>query len=115
MSSREWLTVTCETQFPDLPAQITAYFRARRGGDVVVFAAPGWDFRNRNRAGHGGIRPADMHVPLLIAGPGVPCGWLKAVRTADAMPSLLQLLGKNPPAGLDGKSFIPKPAATQPK
>jgi len=115
MSPREWLTVTCETQFPDLPAQITAYFRARRAGDVVVFAAPGWDFNNRNRAGHGGIRPADMHVPLLIAGPGVPRGWLKAVRTADVMPSLLQLLGKEPPAGLDGRSFLPQPPATRPK
>ena len=106
MTPREWLEATAATNYPDLPAQILAYFRARRAGDMAVFAAPGWDFRNSNRAGHGGLRPQDMHVPLLLAGPGVPKGRPGAARTVDLMPTLLRLLGRRIPAGLDGRSLV---------
>lgn len=107
MGQRQWLKATCNTQYPDLPAQILAYFRAPRAGDVAVFAAPGWDFRDSNKAGHGGLRPGEMHVPLLIAGPGVPKGRLDAVRTVDVMPTILKLLGRPLPAGMDGQPIIP--------
>ena len=107
IGEREWLELTHRTDFPDLPSQIVAYFRARRAGDIVLFAAPGWDFNTVNRAGHGGLRPGDMHVPLLLAGPGVPKGRLNAVRTADVMPTLLKLLGRDAPADLDGQMLIP--------
>ncbi|MDY6914568.1 MAG: alkaline phosphatase family protein [Planctomycetota bacterium] len=107
LTGRQWLEATAETEFPDLPAQILAYFRARRAGDIAVFAAPGWDFFNVNRAGHGGLRPADMHVPLLIAGHGAAKGRLKTARTADVMPTLLKLLGRPVPEGVDGKALLP--------
>jgi len=107
MTARQWLEATVETNYPDLPAQILAYFRARRAGDIVVFASPGWDFNNKNRAGHGGLRRQDMHVPILLAGPGVPRGRLRAARTVDVMPTILQLMGRNIPPGLDGQSLLP--------
>ncbi|HUU60342.1 MAG TPA: alkaline phosphatase family protein [Phycisphaerae bacterium] len=103
---RWWLRATAGTQHPDLPAQILAYFRARRAGDIALFAAPGWDFGMENRAGHGGLRPGDMHVPLLIAGPGVPKGEADIARTVDVMPTLLQLLGRPIPEGLDGEALF---------
>ena len=104
---REWLAVTHETDYPDLPVQILAYFRSPRAGDIAVFAAPGWDFYVKNRAGHGGLRPEDLHVPLLLAGPGVPHRRVRFARTVDLTPTLLQLLGAKPLRGIDGVSLIP--------
>jgi len=108
---RAWLEATADTRFPGLPAQMVAYFRARRAGDLAVFAAPGWDFHVRNRAGHGGLRPEDMLVPLLLAGPGVPHRQIDAAQTVDLMPTLLHLLGRPIPPGLDGQSLV-GPAAS---
>ncbi len=102
-SPDEWLAATIATEFPGLPAQLVAYFRARRAGDLAVFAAPGWDFRTQNRAGHGGLRPADMLVPMMLAGPGVPRGTVTVAQTVDLMPTLLHLLGRPIPADLDGR------------
>lgn len=109
MTPRQWLEATYHTDYPDLPAQLLAYFRDPKSGDIAAFAMPGWDFGGPNHAGHGGLRPLDMQPPMMIAGPGVPHGRIEGpVRTVDLMPTILQLLGKEPPAGLDGKSFIPK-------
>ncbi len=107
MTGRQWLRATAETDYPDLPAQILAYFRSKLAGDIAVFAAPSWDFNNINRAGHGGLRPEDMHVPVLLAGPGVPNIRLKTARVVDVMPTLLDLLGRRIPPDLDGQSLIP--------
>ncbi|MBN2581442.1 MAG: alkaline phosphatase family protein [Planctomycetes bacterium] len=106
-SPRQWLAATVDTQFPGLPAQIVAYFRAHRAGDLVAFAAPGWDFRTQNRAGHGGLRPGEMLVPMMLAGPGVPHGMVDVAQTVDMMPTLLHLLGRPIPSGLDG-SVLPE-------
>jgi arylsulfatase A-like enzyme len=105
-SPRAWLEATTQTDYPDLPAQILAYFRARRAGDIAMFAAPGWDFARSNRAGHGGLRPDDVHVPLLLAGPGIPHERRRIARTVDLMPTLLRLLGRVVPSGLDGESLV---------
>lgn len=112
-SPRRWLGVTNATDYPDLPAQILAYFRAARAGDLAVFASPGWDFFTKNHAGHGGLRADDdMHVPLMLAGPGVPHKRIPAARTADLVPTLLQLLEKDKPHGdkklpkFDGQSLV---------
>jgi len=95
-----------------------AYFRAPRAGDLAIFASPGWDFLSPNRAGHGGLRAYDdMHVPLLLAGPGVPHKTIPAARTVDLVPTLLQLLKtdnpghavKNSPQKFDGQSLIQTP------
>ncbi len=106
LSSREWLTATRETDYPDLPAQIVAYFRSRVAGDVAVFAAPGWDLFETHRAGHGGLGRDDMLVPMLLVGPGVPHGRIEDARTVDLTPTLLHLLGRDLPPGLDGRSLL---------
>ncbi len=99
-----WFRATAGSGYPDLPEQILAYFRARRAGDVVLFAAPGWDFRDVHSAGHGGLRPGEMHVPILLAGPGVPARQVRDhARLVDVMPTLLKLLGRNVPHGVDGR------------
>lgn len=55
----------------------------------------------------GAAGPADMFVPLLLGGPGVPQGRLDAARTVDVMPTVLKLLGRKVPAGLDGQPIVP--------
>lgn len=105
-SPRQWLNMTNATNYPDLPAQIVAYFRSRRAGDLVAFASPSWDFNTVNRAGHGGLRPGDMHIPILIAGPGIPKATLPVARAVDIVPTILQLLGQPAPKGLDGQSLV---------
>lgn len=105
---RDWLVMTLATDYPDLPAQITAYFRARRAGDIAVFAQPTWDFRGVNKAGHGGLRPMDMLTPMLLAGPGVPHVQIDHARTVDLVPTILELLGKPPFPASDGQSLLPR-------
>lgn len=112
LGERQWLGLTAATDYADLPAQILAYFRAPRAGDIAVFAAPGWDFNRVHKAGHGGLGPADMHMPILIAGPGVPHGVLPdaaPARLTDVMPTILTLMGRPVPPGLDGQPLVPSP------
>jgi len=113
-SPDDWLAATVETAYPDLPAQILAYFRARRAGDIAVFAAPGWDFRGSDRAGHGGLRPEEMHVPLLLAGPGLPSEAPKTARTADVAATILAFLGRPAPSDTDGRPLARFAPQTQP-
>ena len=115
LSSRQWLEATADTQFPDLPAQILAYFRSRRSGDIAVFAADGWDFNRTRRSGHGGLSPGDLQVPMAIAGPGVPHRRVEIARTVDLVPTILTLMGKQPPAQLDGQTLLPAAAASRPQ
>ncbi len=106
---RQWLDLTADTEFPDLPAQILAYFRSeRRAGDIAIFATQGWDFRGLNRAGHGGVRPVDMFVPVLMAGPGVPHKRIAHARTVDLMPTILTLWGRPLPPAIDGMPLVEK-------
>jgi arylsulfatase A-like enzyme len=111
-----WLQATADTQYPDLPPQLAAYFDAPRSGDIAVFAAPEWDLRTVHKAGHGGLRPTEMLIPLLMAGPGVPhARWPHAVRAVDVVPTLLGLLGRPVPEGLDGRNLLAEqPAAGLP-
>jgi arylsulfatase A-like enzyme len=103
---RQWLAGTIDTDFPGLPAGLIAYFRARRAGDLAVFAAEGWDFGTHLRAGHGGLRADEMLTPLLLAGPGVPVGRLDVAQAVDVMPTILTLLGADIPDDLDGRPLL---------
>ncbi len=108
MTPQQWLDATIETDYPDLPAQILAYFRSRRAGDIAVFAADDWDFDNTNHAGHGGLKRQETLVPLLLAGPGVPHGTIASARTVDVVPTILQWHGRAIPAWLDGRPLLPQ-------
>lgn len=106
---RAWLQWTHPSEYPDLPEQLLAYFRAHRAGDLVAFAAEGWDLSNVHRAGHGGLLPSDVATPMLLAGPGVPRGRPGPVRVIDMTATILHLLGRDVPAEFDGQSLLPAP------
>jgi len=102
-STDDWLRETADTEYPDLVPQIMAYFDSPRAADLAVFAAPGWNFGFPNQGGHGGLRPIEMYVPLILAGPGIPHERRPGpVRSVDVAPTLLHLLGRPVPTDLDG-------------
>ena len=110
LKSRQWLDRTADTDWPDLPPQLVAYFRSRRAGNVVIFAGGDWDLGTYLKAGHGGLDPQDMLTPMLLAGPGVPHARLAHARTVDLVPTLLGLLDR-PRLYSDGMNIIPQAQA----
>jgi hypothetical protein len=86
--------------------QIAHLVMSPRSGEIVLSAARDWDFRSRyepipHLSSHGALHREHMLVPMLLNRParGVPR------RTVDVMPSALAALGREIPAGLDGRSF----------
>jgi len=93
--------------YPDAVVQIAQLAASARAGDIIVSAAPGWDFREKwepikHVSTHGSLHRDHMLVPLLTSKPirGTPR------RTADVMPSALEALGLPAARELDGASFL---------
>lgn len=108
-TSQEWLEATIDTQFPDAPVAMSGLFDSRRTGDVMVFAADGWDFGPKNLAGHGSLRRDDMLVPMIIAGPGMKAGGtIKYARIVDIAPTVVEVLGGEKQDTFDGVSLLPQ-------
>ena len=98
---------TFSTDYPDGIVQIVHLANAPRSGEIILSAARDWDFRARYEpirhvSSHGALHREHMLVPLVVNRPiaGRPR------RTVDVMPSALVALGKRPPDGLDGRSFV---------
>lgn len=95
------------TSYPDAIVQIMSLAGCARSGDMILSAAPGWDFRARyepipHRSAHGALHRDHMLVPLLTN--RVP---MRAPRrTADVFASALYALGVRPPTIMDGRSFL---------
>ncbi len=107
MSFYETLERTYDTDYPDALLQAAQIFRSPRCGDLLISAAPGHDLRDRweipeHHASHGSLYKAHILTPFCISRPIQP----RLLRSADVMPSLLQLLGKSIPERLDGRSFF---------
>lgn len=100
----ESLAVTYQSEYPDAPVQLLQFFRSQRAGDLVVSATNGHDLRVRfeypeHKASHGGFAREHMMVPFLSnrklnGGPR---------RTVDYAPTALSFLGREVPAGIDGR------------
>ena len=106
--SREWLAATADYRFPDAVPQLATAFDHVRSGDVLLFAAPGWDFSRGYAGGHGALEREEMLVPLYVAGPGIRSGAeVPAARLVDLVPTLVELVGLEVPAStrFDGESF----------
>lgn len=103
MDQRAWLGDTFHGEFPDGPVQLLDQFRAGRGGDLLVVARKGYDFRERweipeHKSGHGSMIQDHMHTPLWANRPITG----ERLRTADVFASLLAWLGEPIPAEIDG-------------
>ena len=85
----------------------------RRGLDrdtlVIVTSDHGEEFFDHDRFEHGhSLYNELLRVPFLVRGPGVRAGRLDSPMTlADLLPTVLELLGREPPAELHGRSLAP--------
>jgi len=107
LDSRDAFDALANTDYPDALVQIAQLAASARSGDIILSAAPGWDFREKwepipHVSTHGSLRREHMMVPLITNRPvrGHPR------RTTDVMPSALAALGLPAVAGLDGDSFL---------
>jgi arylsulfatase A-like enzyme len=106
MTQADALRLTRDSLYPDGPVQVAQLFGSPRSGDLVVSASPGWDLdrpsRKAYRSGHGTLHRDHMRVPFALSHPFSA----DAVRTVDAFPTILELLGERPPGAIDGRSLV---------
>ena len=108
-SGRAWLEATVKSEYPDLVVQIAEMFDSARAGDLVIFAADGWDFARENVGGHGSVRAEDMLVPMIFAGPGIGAGkTIETARTVDIAPTIIDMIdpSKLEHYQFDGRSLL---------
>ncbi|HEY2942421.1 MAG TPA: sulfatase-like hydrolase/transferase [Vicinamibacteria bacterium] len=77
---------------------------------VAVLADHGESLGERGEATHGIlIYQPTLHVPFFLMGPGVPAGTVVTARVGlvDVLPTLLGLLGVEPPPALAGRDLRP--------
>jgi hypothetical protein len=111
MTRAEVLVRTAASDYPDAPLQVAQLFDSPRAGDFVVSAAPGYDLRASHkerveyRSCHGSLHREHMTVPFAINTPTQD----RVPRSVDTFPTILELLGHTPPAGIDGETLLQKP------
>lgn len=91
-SLTEW-TETFSGEYPDVPVQLWQLFQTERAGDAVVVLGKDWSFRKAKASTHGSFMQQDMHIPLVLQGPGLPRGEFSTARAPDVFPVVLQQLG----------------------
>ena len=76
---------------------------------VVVVADHGEEFGDHGGLGHGHTLHGELvRVPLVIRAPDIaPRRVSEVVRVVDVLPTLLELVGLSPPAGIAGESLVP--------
>ena len=100
-------------QLDDALSRLAAILReAGHGADTlfVVTGDHGERFYERGKWFHGGAPDeAVIHVPLIMAGPGIPAGGRhkEVVRTIDIYPTLAALAGGTVPDPVQGTSLVP--------
>ncbi len=76
---------------------------------IVVLADHGESLGEHGEATHGLFAyNATLHIPLIVAGPPLGGEVVDAeVAQSDVLPTILDLLGVEPPPALDGRSLLP--------
>jgi hypothetical protein len=98
---------THTSAYPDALVQLSWLGASSRSGDVIVSAASGWDLRARfepvrHVSTHGALLRDQMLVPLIVDCPTART----PQRTADIVPSALNLLAVSTDTSFDGRSFL---------
>ncbi|MBX7148334.1 alkaline phosphatase family protein [bacterium] len=108
LSFDEALTLTADTSYPDALVQCTQIFRAKRAGDLICAASPGYDLREgkkevyEHRSSHGSLHRAHMSIPFFTNAKLKP----GPKRSADIFAVTLAGLDIKPLHTLDGKSHL---------
>lgn len=81
-----------------------------KGVTIAVVADHGESLRDHQEMTHGlFVYQSTIRVPCILAGPDVPAGRRVATPASlvDVLPTLLELLGLDPPEEVDGESLVP--------
>lgn len=107
MTEEETLRLTWDSEYPDALVQIAQIFRSPRCGDLLLSAEPGYDLRKKwespeHRSSHGSLRREHMMTPFCMS---------RSIRrthprSVDVFKTVLELLGKELPAGVDGRNLL---------
>jgi hypothetical protein len=92
LDDRDWLSATCEAEFPDAPVQVSQIFESPRAGDLIINSRMGWDLMPEmqpHQGTHGGLHAAEMRVPLLVANSSYELRPDQILRTPDVLDILL--------------------------
>ncbi|QDU75827.1 Choline-sulfatase [Bremerella volcania] len=75
---------------------------------IVLFSDHGFHLGEKERWAKRSLWEDSTHVPLIIAGPGIPSGQIckKPVELVDIYPTLLELSGLKPDSRLEGHSLL---------
>jgi arylsulfatase A-like enzyme len=117
LSEQDWLQLTLATPYPDSVVTMTRHLlwdsrlrprELRYAPDLVVCAAPGWQFNTFNEPGtaHGHPFHPTMRNTLFVAGPNVRAGAVLSdpARAVDLVPTVLAMVGANfDPRQFDGQ------------
>ncbi len=117
LSERAWLDATAGDRHPYAVPQLARCFDTHRSGDLLIFAALGWDFSPEMRGGHGGLERAELRVPLYFRGPGIARGRVvESARLVDVAPTLLDWIGADEEsrAHMDGASLLDELTGARP-
>jgi len=90
---------------------VLANFHPERSGDIYIVFQPHWfiaDFDGLSVAAtHGSPWAYDTHVPVILAGPGIPPGRIaRRVETVDLAPTIAAYLGTGLPSGTRGRLLV---------
>jgi arylsulfatase A-like enzyme len=86
------------------------YFNEHGGifGKIVYLGEPTRDMKNMPKLGRSPLYREVVNIPLLIYMPEVDPGtYNKLTSAVDLMPTVLDIMGINPPDNLDGKTLLP--------
>lgn len=112
LTAAQWLPLTADKKYADAIVQIGQIFTDGRVGDLMIVPKHDWVFRHEKSNTHGGLSQEDMHIPILIRGPGIAPQHISYARSVDLMPTILSWFGKTTPHR-DGQDLLnpdPPPA-----
>ncbi|RLE80434.1 MAG: hypothetical protein DRJ51_05825 [Thermoprotei archaeon] len=100
MGEEEWLRNTFKHEYPDAIVQLYHIFKSKNCGDIVLNAAPNWDFWEPwdisypiLRAAHGGLSKDEMMTFILAKGPGMRRVEIKCARLIDIFATIATYYG----------------------
>ncbi|MFX0031229.1 MAG: alkaline phosphatase family protein [Promethearchaeota archaeon] len=110
----EWLEATYHLDFPLYPDLLVRHFKNPRSSDIIISTEGriAYNIKHGRRTSNNyylhdiGLRKCSV-VPLIISGSDeIPNGEIEYCKITDIVPTLLNMLGKNPHESVIGRSLI---------
>ena len=115
LTAAQWLPLTAKKEYGDAIVQIGQIFTDGRVGDMMIVPKHNWVFRHEKANTHGGLSQEDIHIPIMMHGPGITPQKIAYGRSVDVMPTILAWFGKTTPHR-DGQNLLapdPLPKRTE--